>query len=52
MVGGLGGTFGVDCTVNMVLGCFWSFLSKVLMFLVNFCYLNYVYGLVMRNEKL
>ena len=36
----------------MVLGCFWSFSSKPLMFLVNFCYLNYVYGLGMINEKL
>ena len=38
--------------IYMVLGCFWSFSSKSLMFLVNFCYLNYVYGLGMINEKL
>ena len=38
--------------IYMVLGCFWSFSSKVLMFLVNFCYLNYVYGLGVMNEKL
>ena len=38
--------------IYMVFGCFWSFSSKVLMFLVNFCYLNYVYCLGMRNEKL
>ena len=37
---------------HMVLGCFWSFSSKLLMFLVIFCYLNYVYGLGMINQKL
>ena len=37
--------------IYMVLGCFWSFSSKPLMFLVNFCYLNYVYGLGMINEN-
>ena len=31
---------------------FGSFSSKALMFLVNFCYLNYVYGLGMIIEKL
>ena len=31
---------------------FWLFSSKPLMFLVNFCYLNYVYGLGMINEEL
>ena len=38
--------------IYIVLGCFWSFSSKPLMFLVNFCYLNYVYSLGMINEKL
>ena len=38
--------------IYMVLGCFCSFSSRPLMFLVNFCYLNYVYGLGMINEKL
>ena len=31
---------------------FGSFSSKAFMFLVIFCYLNYVYSLGMRNEKL
>ena len=39
--------------IYMVLGCVGlgvgSFSSKPLMFLVNFCYLNYVYGLGMIN---
>ena len=38
--------------IYMVLGCLLLSSSKPLMFLVNFCYLNYVYGLGMRNEKL
>ena len=38
--------------IYMVLGCFWSFFSKPLVFLLNFCYLNYVYGLGMIIEKL
>ena len=32
--------FWVKNTLHVVLGCFWSFSSKPLMFLVNFCYLN------------
>ena len=38
--------------IYMVLGSSWSFSSKPIMFLVNFCYLNYVYGLGMINEEL
>ena len=37
--------------IYMVLGCFLSFSSKPLTFLVNLCYLNFVYGLGMINEK-
>ena len=37
--------------ICMVLGCFLSFSSKPLTFLVNLCYLNFVYGLGMINEK-
>ena len=38
--------------IYIVLGCFWSFSSKPLMFLVSFCYLNFVFGLGMINKKL
>ena len=38
--------------IYMVWGCLWLSSSKPLMFLVNFCYLNYVYGLGMMNEEL
>ena len=41
--------------IYMVLGCFGSFSSKLFVFFfffVNFCYLNYVNGLGMVNEKL
>ena len=38
--------------IYMVLVCFRSFSSKLLMFLFIFCYVNYVYGLGMINEKL
>ena len=37
--------------IYMVLGCFLSFSSEPLTFLVNLCDLNFVYGLGMINEK-